>query len=146
MEIKIRRITVSDFSDLINLFKEFALFEKHPEKMTNSVELMIREKDYLQGFIAVNENNEITGYVTCFFAYYTWSGKSMYMDDLYVKQSFRGNGIGTKLINSVIAYSKAENCKKLRWQVSEWNKPAIDFYKNIGAEIDSTESNCDLTF
>ena len=131
---------------LINLFKEFALFEKLPDKMTNSVEQMLLEKEYLTGFVAVNSWNQIVGYVTYFFGYYTWIGKSLYMDDLYVQTDSRGLGVGTKLINEVIEFAKAENCKKLRWQVSEWNQPAIDFYKSLGANVDAVESNCDLVF
>ena len=146
MMVSIRKITESDFPTLLLLFKEFALFEKLPKKMTNSVEQMLVEKEYLNGFVAVNPQNEIMGYVTCFFAYYTWIGKSLYMDDLYVRPEFRSKGIGTQLINEVIAYAKTENCKKLHWQVSEWNKPAIDFYESLGAKIDSIESNCDLVF
>ncbi len=146
MTVTIRKIQESDYLVLISLFKEFALFEKLPEKMTNSVEQMLREKEYLTGFVAVNDADEIVGYATYFFGYYTWIGKSLYMDDLYVRPDFRGAGVGTKLINEVIAFAKAENCKKLRWQVSEWNQPAIDFYKSLGANVDAVESNCDLVF
>ena len=146
MTVTIRKIDDRDFLVLISLFKEFALFEKLPEKMTNSVEQMLREKEYLTGFVAVNDADEILGYATYFFGYYTWIGKSLYMDDLYVRPNFRGAGVGTKLIKEVIAFAKAENCKKLRWQVSEWNQPAIDFYKSLGANVDAVESNCDLVF
>ena len=146
MTVTIRKIEESDYLVLISLFKEFALFEKLPEKMTNSVEQMLREKEYLTGFVAVNDADEIVGYATYFFGYYTWIGKSLYMDDLYVRPDFRGAGVGTKLISEVIAFAKAENCKKLRWQVSEWNQPAIDFYKSLGANVDAVESNCDLVF
>jgi ribosomal protein S18 acetylase RimI-like enzyme len=146
MTVTIRKIEESDYLVLISLFKEFALFEKLPEKMTNSVEQMLREKEYLTGFVAVNTADEIVGYATYFFGYYTWIGKSLYMDDLYVRPNFRGVGVGTKLISEVIAFAKAEKCKKLRWQVSEWNQPAIDFYKSLGANVDAVESNCDLVF
>jgi GNAT superfamily N-acetyltransferase len=146
MTVTIRKIEESDYLVLISLFKEFALFEKLPEKMTNSVEQMLREKEYLTGFVAVNDVDEILGYATYFFGYYTWIGKSLYMDDLYVRPNFRGAGVGTKLIKEVIAFAKAERCKKLRWQVSEWNQPAIDFYKSLGANVDAVESNCDLVF
>ena len=146
MTVTIRKIDERDFLVLISLFKEFALFEKLPEKMTNSVEQMLREKEYLTGFVAVNDADEIVGYATYFFGYYTWIGKSLYMDDLYVRPDFRVAGVGTKLISEVIAFAKAENCKKLRWQVSEWNQPAIDFYKSLGANVDAVESNCDLVF
>jgi len=146
MTVTIRPIEERDYATLILLFQEFAHFEKLPEKMTNTVEQMLAEKEFLTGLVAVNPENEILGYVTYFFGYYTWIGKSLYMDDLYVRPDFRGAGVGTKLINEVIAFAKAENCKKLRWQVSEWNQPAIDFYKSLGANVDAVESNCDLVF
>jgi RimJ/RimL family protein N-acetyltransferase len=44
----------------------------------------------------------------------------------------------------VIEFAKDSKCHKLRWQVSNWNKPAIDFYKSIGAVFDNIERNCDL--
>lgn len=144
MNITIREIKADDFTGLITLFTEFATFEKTPEKMTNTVDRMTVEQAFFNGFVALNDSEEIVGYVTHFFAYYTWIGKSLYMDDLYVKEEFRGHGIGTELINKVIEYAKTTNCQKVKWQVSEWNKPAIEFYKSLGASIDSVESNCDL--
>ncbi len=114
--------------------------------MTNSVERMNKEKAFFNCFVAETKDHQIIGYATYFFGYYTWIGKSLYMDDLYVKPEYRAMGIGTKLINRVIEFAKDSECHKLRWQVSEWNKPAIGFYKNIGAQVDSTEQNCDLIF
>ncbi len=144
VDIKIRSTKETDYSQIIDLFKEFATFEKLPEKMMNSVDRMNKEKDFFNCFVAVTSDNKIVGYVTYFFSYYTWIGKSLYMDDLYVKPEFRKNGIGTKLINKVIDFAKDSKCHKLCWQVSKWNKPAIDFYKKIGATIDSVEQNCNL--
>jgi GNAT superfamily N-acetyltransferase len=145
MDFTIRNIERKDYPELIEIFHEFAEFEKLPDKMLNSVEQMETESDFINGFVVLNEIDRIIGYVTYFFAYYTWIGKSMYMDDLYVKREFRGKGLGTKLINKVIEKAKSEKCNKLRWQVSEWNQPAIDFYKNLGATVDGVESNCDLS-
>lgn len=144
MSTNIREIEETDYPGLIQLFQEFATFEKLPNKMTNTVEAMLEETDLIKGYVATNEKEEIIAYVTCFFAYYTWTGKSMYLEDLYVTQTYRGKGIGTLLINKVIELAKTEKCKKLKWQVSGWNQPAIDFYKSLGAEITSVESNCDL--
>jgi ribosomal protein S18 acetylase RimI-like enzyme len=141
----IREIERKDYPELIELFHELAEFEKLSDKMLNSVEQMETESDFINGFVVLNENKMIIGYVTYFYAYYTWIGKSMYMDDLYVKRDFRGNGLGTKLIKKVIEKAKSDKCNKLRWHVSEWNQPAIDFYKNFGATVDSVESNCDLS-
>ncbi len=145
-EIRIRAVEETDFLQIVSLFKEFATFEKMPEQMTNSVERMSKEKDFFHCFVAETKDKKIIGYATYFFCYYTWIGKSLYMDDLYVKPEYRANGIGTKLINKVIQFAKDSECNKLRWQVSDWNKPAIDFYTHIGAKIDSNEHNCDLIF
>lgn len=145
MNIKIRKIEESDFEELISLFKEFALFEKTPEKMTNTLENMKADQEFINGFVAVSNKNEVLGYATFFFVYFTWTGKSLYMDDLYVRKDIRGHGIGTSLIKEVINFAKKEKCKKLHWQVSDWNKSAIEFYKKLGAQVDSVESNCDLT-
>lgn len=144
--VTIKKIEENDFEELVALFLEFATFQNQPEKMKNSVEKMISEKDFLHGFTARDEDDKIIGYATFFFAYYTWVGKSLYMDDLYIKEQYRGKGIGTLLINTVIKHAEKEKCDRLRWQVSEWNKPAISFYKSLGAKIDETEKNCDIIF
>lgn len=144
MSIVIKEIFESDYKELVDLFLEFATFEKVPERMINSLEQMNQEKDIIRGFIARDESGNVAGYVIYFFAYYTWTGKSLYMDDLYVRKIYRGQGIGTSLINKVIDQAHNENCSKVRWQVSEWNDPAIRFYENLGAVIDRVERNCDL--
>lgn len=144
--INIREAQVSDFESIHALFKEFAEFEKLPEKMTNTVDRMIAEKDFFNCFIAETSDNKIIGYVTYFFCYYTWTGKALYMDDLYVEPDFRGQRVGSMLIRQIIEYAKDTGCHKLRWQVSEWNKPAIDFYQKLGAEINHVDQNCDLIF
>jgi GNAT superfamily N-acetyltransferase len=144
MEFKIRTAEEKDFEKIVELFREFALFEKLPHKMVNSVERMNSEKELFNCFIAETTDDQIVGYATYFFSYHTWIGKCLYMDDLYVKESFRKIGIGKNLINSVIVFAKESKCHKLRWQVSNWNKNAQDFYKRLGAEIDTVELNCDL--
>jgi ribosomal protein S18 acetylase RimI-like enzyme len=144
MHFTIRKIQETDFPVLLSLFMEMAVFETLPDSVTNSLEQMYRDKDYINGFVAINENNEIIAYATYFFTYFTFVGKSLYMDDLYVKKEYRSQKIGSKLIDKVIEFAKSENCSKLRWQVSKWNTPAIEFYKNLGAIIDGVESNCDL--
>ena len=142
--IKIREASEEDFGAIVELFREFALFENLPEMMTNSVELMKREREYFNCFVAVNSANEIIGYATWFFAYFTWSGKALYMDDLYVKENYRGAGIGTMLIRKIADFATKSDCHLMRWQVSDWNAPAIGFYKSLGAVINNVERNCDL--
>jgi len=146
MKYSIRKATEPDFEKLIVLFAEFALFEKFPERMTNTAERMRKEQDFFHCYIAETAEKEIVGYMIFFHFYLSWTGKSLYMDDLYVKETHRGNEIGTRLINKAIEFAKETECHKLRWQVSEWNKNAIRFYQQIGAYIDEDERNCTLEF
>lgn len=145
MGVRIENIVAADFNELIALIREFASFERLPEKMTNSAEKMNEDRDFFHGFAAKDQDNRIVGYVTFFFAYYTWTGKSLYMDDLYVRPEYRGKGIGSELIGSVIRFAQKERCRLLRWQVADWNTPAIAFYKKLGAEINRVDMNCDLS-
>lgn len=146
MNVTINPIDEKDFEELCSLFFEFATFEKLPERMINTVEKMRSEKEYFQGFVARENGHKIIGYVTFFHAYYTWTGKSLYMDDLYVREGFREKGVGSELIKAVISYAKKSGCNGLRWQVSNWNTNAINFYENLGAKINKVEMNCDLIF
>lgn len=144
MSISIRKIVPTDFPDLVHLFHEFSVFQKEPEKMTNSVEKLTADQELVMGFVAVSEEGKVVAYVTYFVTFHTWSGKSLYMDDLYVQQAFRGKGIGKALLDKVIEFAKDNNCSSLRWLVSHWNQEAKQFYKSIGAEISNNEEQCVL--
>jgi GNAT superfamily N-acetyltransferase len=144
MNFNIRKATENDFPSILSLIKELAAFEKAPEKVTNTIELMRREKDYFHCYVAENQNKEIIGIALYFFAYYTWVGKSLYLDDLYVKKSFRKHKIGSGLLRKIFEIARAEDCKRVRWQVLNWNENAIQMYTRIGAEIDDEWLNCNF--
>jgi GNAT superfamily N-acetyltransferase len=145
MTTRIEPISSADHQQLAALFREFAEFQGMPHMMVNSVERMNREADYLNGFTVKSAEGEILGYATYFFAYYTWTGKSLYMDDLYVRPEYRGQGLGSRLIGEVAAFARANGCHKLCWMVADWNEPARGFYKALGAQIDDVERKCNLT-
>jgi diamine N-acetyltransferase len=142
MDIIIRKATENDFPQVYNLIKEFSIFIKTPEKVAITLPQMIRDKDYFQCLVAMDGDNVI-GFATWFFAYYSWSGKAVYLDDLYVKAEYRGKSIGTRLMDTVFDIARQAECKKVRWQVSNWNQEAIAFYKKRGAQVDDVEINCD---
>ena len=145
--IIIRMATEVDFPAILSLIKELAAFEKASEKVTNSVELMNKEKELFRCFVAETESREIVGMALYFFAYYTWVGKSLYLEDIYVKESFRKQKIGTALLGKIFEVANEEDCKRVRWQVLSWNEAAIQMYIKNGAEIDDEWLNCnfDLT-
>jgi GNAT superfamily N-acetyltransferase len=142
LKINIRYATEEDFPSIILLIRELAAFEKAQGKVTNSVEQMKNEKELFRCFVAETESGEIVGMALYFFAYYTWVGKSLYLDDIYVKESFRKQKIGTALLGKIFDVANAEDCKRVRWQVLNWNRPAIQMYRKSGAETDDEWLNC----
>ncbi len=142
----IRKAEERDFPKILEMIKELALFEKAPEKVLNSVEFMKQDKDLFGCLVAENENSELIGMALYFYAYFTWVGKSLYLDDLYVKPEFRCAGIGSLLLDEIYKIAKSENCRRLRWQVINWNTPAIRLYEKAGATIDNEWSNCDFDY
>ena len=144
MNITIRPATEADFPAAFDLVKELAVFQGVPERVLNTVDQMREEKEYFNCLVAENEQQEVVGIATYFFAYYTWFGKSLYLDDLYVKPSARGQKIGSQLLSAIVDIARKENCKRVRWLVSTWNTPAIEFYKKCGVEIDHESLVCDL--
>ncbi len=145
MKINIRKATSKDFPEIHAMIHSLATFEKAPEKHTNTVEQMEQEQEYFKAFIAEDEQGVVVGMALYFIAYFTWVGKSLYLDDLYVKSEYRGKGVGKLLIDKIFDVAKKENCKRLRWQVLDWNKPAIDFYDKLGADLDGEWINCDFS-
>lgn len=144
MNISIRKATDKDFPPVLLLIKELAAFEKSPEKVTNTVDQMRQEKDLFRCFVAETETGEIVGMALYFFAYFTWVGKSLYLEDIYIKEPFRKHKIGTALLSKVFEVAREEECKRIRWQVLNWNLSAIQMYIKTGAEIDDEWLNCNF--
>ena len=145
MDITIRPANEMDFPEIFSLITEFSVFQGTPEKVSITVEQMQENIELFNCLVAETNDKHIIGFASFFFAYYSWSGKALYLDDLYVKESFRKQAIGKMLFDAVLAFAKNSHCNKMRWLVSKWNTNAIGFYKSIGANIDETELTCDLT-
>lgn len=141
----IRKGQEADFEAVLEMIKELALFEREPDAVINTVERMHEEIDYFQFYVA-EMDGKIVGMALYFFAYYTWVGKSLYLDDLYVKPEYRGMNIGKALLEKIVTVAKEEKCKRMRWQVLDWNTTAIEFYKKMNASLSQEWINCDLHF
>lgn len=144
MKIEIKNAEPDDFKDVHSLIIEFATFIKTPEKVQITPEQMVKDQ-FLFNCVIATSGKETIGFATYFFSYYSWTGKAIYLDDLYVKKDYRGNGVGGMLFDKIMEIGKKENCYKMKWQVSNWNNKAQEFYKSKGAIIDDVEINCDLT-
>ena len=144
MKFTIRKAVDADLPAIFGLIEELAVFENGLDKVSNSLEQMQEEKDCFNCFVVENEDGKIIAMALYYFVYYTWVGKSLYLEDLIVNEAYRGNGIGTMLLDKMIETAKTENCKRLRLQVLHWNQPAIDLYEKSGFKVDKEWYNCDF--
>ena len=144
MNYTIRTAVADDYPAILNIIKELALFEKAPEKVTNTVEQMKAEQDYFHCLVAVDEAGTVIAICLYFFAYYTWVGKSLYLDDIYVLEPYRRQGIASSLLDRLFEVARKEKCNRVRWQVLNWNENAIQLYQKYGATIDGEWLNCDF--
>jgi GNAT superfamily N-acetyltransferase len=142
--VHIRKAHRDDFDAILALIREFAEFQKTPEKLSITAESLMVDEKLFQCLVAVTPDQKIVGFASYFFAYFSWSGKALWLDDLYIRLPYRNQGIGSKLFSAVRDIALGQKCHKIRWQVSKWNTPAIAFYKKSGAMVDETEMNCDL--
>ncbi len=139
----IREGEEKDLPVLLELIKDLAAFENSTDQVTNSIEQMRRERQSF-GFFLAEEDGKVLGAAVYFFAYYTWVGKSLYLDDLYVRPEHRRKNVGSMLLRKVLELAKREECKRVRLQVLDWNENAISFYKKHGGSVSGEWLNCDF--
>ena len=134
----IRKATKNDMPSVLELIQELAIFEKEPDAVVVTVEDLVRdgfsENPLFQCFVA-EVDNEIIGMALYYYRYSTWKGKTIHLEDLIVKESKRGTGAGFALYKEIIKQGKAENVRRIEWNVLDWNTPAIDFYEKSGAKV-----------
>ena len=148
MDIIIRKGVREDLPGVFNLIIELAEYEKGLHEVENTLEDMIEDgfgEQPVYGFIVAVLERKIIGLSLYYMRYSTWKGKLLYLEDLIVTEKYRKNGIGKKLFNATVKEALKTRCKGLQWQVLNWNKSAISFYKNLGASFDSEWVNCRLS-
>jgi len=144
----VRKATKLDIPAMLELIKELALYEKAPDEVVNTQEMMLEDgfgiNKIYDAFVAECEG-KIIGTAITYYRYSTWKGKCLYLEDLIVTKEYRGIGAGKQLFNHCIDFGKEMNCKRMIWQVLDWNESAIDFYKSYGAHLDGEWINGSLT-
>ena len=136
--MKIRKGNINDMPAVLELIKELAHFENEPDAVVISVQDLERDgfssAPLFNTFVAEVDNN-IVGVALYYYRYSTWKGKTIHLEDLVVREKMRGTGCGSALYKEVIKQGKADNVRRIEWNVLDWNKPAIDFYKKSGAKV-----------
>ncbi len=137
-EVRIRPATEADMPAVHALVYELAVYEKAPEEVITTPEEYRR--DFQAGrfecFVA-ETSGRVVGMALYFMAYSTWKGKMLYLDDLVVTEAHRCSGIGRRLFEAVLEEGRRRGCRLVKWQVLDWNTPALAFYRRYDAIIET---------
>lgn len=137
--VKIRVGEKRDLPRALDLIKELAQFEKALDQVSNTVERMEEDGfgvNPIYGFFVAEKDDTIVGLSLYYYRYSTWKGRRLYLEDIIVTQGERGNGLGKMLFERTMKFTLEQNCTGMTWQVLDWNKPAIDFYKRYSSKLD----------
>ena len=146
--LRIRKGKKKDLPSILDLIKELAEYENSLDQVSITLEEL--EKDGFDShpayfFLLAEQNDQIIGMSFCWIRYSTWKGKVLFLEDFIIKKEYRNKGIGGKLFQATIKLSDELNLNGMCWQVLDWNKPAISFYKKYNSEISNDWLNAKLT-
>jgi GNAT superfamily N-acetyltransferase len=139
MGTMIREAVAADVALILEFIRALAVFEREPDAVTATEADLLRDgfgdAPYFHCLIAEWEGAP-AGFAFYFFNYSTWTGRpGLYLEDVYVHTEFRGKGIGKALLARVAAIAVEKNCPRLQWEVLDWNTPAVEFYRSLGADF-----------
>src|ERR1700730_2188188 len=132
-----RVATIDDVPLLKKFIHELAEYEREPQAVLITEEQLIHDgfgpEPKFRAIIA-EQDGQPAGYAVFFGGYSTWTGPGLCLEDLFVREPFRGYGVGKTLLCQVARIARQEGCHTIRLDVLDWNKSAIKFYKSLGGE------------
>ncbi|MBQ1251288.1 MAG: GNAT family N-acetyltransferase [Firmicutes bacterium] len=132
-----RYATKEDAGLILEFIRGLATYEKMLDEVIATEELLrewIFEKEKAEVIFALEDGKEI-GFALFFHNFSTFLGRAgIYLEDLYVKENYRGKGYGKALLKKLAKIAVERGCGRLEWWCLDWNKPSIDFYRSLGAE------------
>ncbi len=133
----VRRIEQADLPAVVEMVHELALYEREPDACHLTVEqletALFGPAPALFGHVG-EVDGEVVGMALWFLNFSTWRGThGIYLEDLYVRPTRRGSGIGQMLLIELARECVARGYERLEWSVLDWNEPALGFYRSLGA-------------
>ena len=135
---KIRAATIVDVPIILELIRALATYERAPNEVRATedqlVDVLFGKKPAAEVLLAFEDDNPI-GFAVFFHNFSTWLGRpGLYLEDLFVKPEHRGKGYGRALLVYLGKIAHERGCGRMEWAVLNWNEPAIEFYKKLGAK------------
>jgi ribosomal protein S18 acetylase RimI-like enzyme len=154
-QIIIRKANVTDCTQMMELIKELAAYEKAPDAVTVSLshfeESGFGANPVWWALVAeqTRENSEksVVGFALYYIRYSTWKGRRLYLEDIVVTEHMRGKGIGKLLFDQLLETGREQKFSGMVWQVLNWNEPALNFYRKYkGLTLDEEWVNGSIEF
>jgi GNAT superfamily N-acetyltransferase len=148
MNLNTRKAEAKDCARILELINELAEYERAPQEVTVTLDHFIEAgfgtNPVWKAFVAEIDGT-IIGFALFYTRYSTWKGSRLYLEDFFVTEALRGQGIGKILFEKVIKEAKDGNFNGMVWQVLDWNAPAINFYNKYSAYLESGWLNAALS-
>lgn len=139
MALTIRPAEPADTGLILEFIRALARYEREPDAVKATEEDLRRYgfggRAYFECLLA-EWDGEAVGFALYFYDFSTWLGRpGLYLEDIFVDPLFRGRGIGKAVLGRLAQIAVEKGCARMNWEVLDWNSPAIDFYRSIGAEL-----------
>ncbi|HVT21741.1 MAG TPA: GNAT family N-acetyltransferase [Mycobacteriales bacterium] len=133
----IRPAREDDVPVIVSLIRELADYEREPDAV-EATDADIRTALFgpsPKAFCHVAESGgDVVGFALWFLNFSTWTGRhGIYLEDLFVRPAARGTGLGRALLMTLVGIARERGYGRVEWSVLDWNTPAIDFYRSLGA-------------
>lgn len=137
MSLLLRPAEPRDVPVILAYIKELALYERDPDAVV-ATEAGLQQHLFGEApkaeVIMAEWAGEPAGFALYFTNFSTWTGKpGLYLEDLFVREAYRGKGVGKALLLHLARLANQRGYGRMDWWVLDWNMPAIDFYKSLGA-------------
>lgn len=143
--MQIRKAEAKDASSIILLMRDFAEFEKLTEFFEATDEslhaAMFGETAFVEGLMAFDEDRPIA-YAIFYPSFSSFRGQCGYfLEDIFIDANYRGLGLGERMLREIAKLARARGFTRIEFQVLDWNTPATEFYKKLGAVRDEETSD-----
>lgn len=134
----LRAATIDDCPLILQLVRELADYERLLHEVEASVALLqahlFGQQPRAEALI-VEADGEVAGFALFFHNFSTFLGRpGLYLEDLYIRPAFRGRGYGRRVMQRLAQIALERDCGRFEWWVLDWNSPAIEFYRSLGAQ------------